>query len=152
MVDGHFVGHGLQVLAQEAVVVERPDEIVHHFTLVCVEVVLPHLPHEVIIGRCAARKRHFVAPSRLVGPFLQIGRHIVFAHVVAQRVAYFSPLPFRFGFGPAVIAVFLSAFVFVVAVAFGGRLLQRGVVHHFVLHAFGQVGQRQFHQAGQCHL
>ena len=86
-----------------------------------------------------------------VGPFAQVVGHFVVVEVVAHRFAEVAvgvaPL---FGFP-------LLASRLVVRLAGGGcgvmvRLLEGGVVHHFVAHAVGQLGDGQLHQVGQRHL
>ena len=157
MVDGQFVGHGIQVLTQETIVVERTDEIFHDFALVVVEVVLSDLPCEVFIGRRSPCERHLVSFTRIVGPLLQIVGHIVGVGIVAERVAYVAGLsrsPFVIGgITAAVVAVahrvgLVAEMLVAVAVA----LFERRVVNEFVAHTLPQLFDGELHQSCQRHL
>ena len=166
MVNSQFVGERLEVFSQEAIFVERPDEVFHHLAFVFVEVVFADLVLQFLVERCAARILQFIAVALFVGTLLQIVGHVVGRKVIAHGVGFRS-VEFRLFVsivvgGRSIAVIVVSSVVIGVGIRVVGVVVDRKIVvvfffegciiEHLVLHAVFQFSYRQFHHFGHCYL
>ena len=136
MVNGQFVGYACRVLAQEAVGVERADEVGNHFLLVVVEVVFGYLCLQLFVERHRLPERQpFCGVFGCRGAREQVVGRFVVRHVVGQCV----------GFAVALGAVlFLPSVEVFVALLLVIALFECFVFEQFFVYSFFEVLERQF--------
>ena len=66
MIDGQFVTDGIEVLAEQTIVVQRSDEVFQDVTLTLCQVTLPSLLEQLVLERFRGAEHHLLAVFRKV--------------------------------------------------------------------------------------
>ena len=152
MIDSQFVADGIQIFAQEAVIVKTSNEIFHHSILLFSQCEHVHLLLQLVIKRgCVTINRLFIVGIIVIVCIGSLRHNVVFPNIFQGSIQRILTL-FSLVYGVKVVAIFvfrISILPLIVGQSHGRIVFfEGGIIVEFsidVLFKFGQWHLQQMH-------